>query len=259
MNTKRTGMARVSLLVITLNEEDNISGCIASVPGAGEVVVIDSFSSDRTAEIAEAEGAAVYKREFISYSDQKNWGMGRCTGEWILILDADERLSSSLVEEIAVSVEDPDAAGFFLRRRSEFLGRRIRFCGWDRDRVLRLFRNGKGHYPERAVHEKLELDGSPGTLKGWVYHNPYRDLGDYLERMKSYSRLGAEEAGRRGRRWFPALILNPPARFIRMYLLQLGFLDGIAGLILCSLASTQVFLKYSFLREIYRDSRKRAK
>ncbi len=247
-------MGRISLLVITLNEEDNIAGCIASVTGVGEVVVVDSFSSDRTVEIAETAGATVYKREFISYSDQKNWGMGKCSCEWILILDADERLSSSLGEEIAARVEDPDAAGFFLRRRSEFLGRRIRFCGWDRDRVLRLFRRGKGHYPERAVHERLELDGSARTLKGWVYHNPYRDLDDYLDRMKNYSRRGAEEASRKGRRWFPAIVLNPPARFIRMYLLQLGFLDGIAGLILCSLASAQVFLKYSFLREISRNS-----
>ena len=136
-----------------------------------------------------------------------------------------------------------------------FLGRWIRFCGWQRDRVLRLFRNGKGHYPETAVHERLVLDGAAGTLEGDLLHHPYRDLGDHIERMRSYSRRGALELHRRGRSWFPAVLINPPARFFRMYLLQLGFLDGLPGLLLCTLASIQVFFKYAFLREMKRKDR----
>jgi glycosyltransferase involved in cell wall biosynthesis len=247
-------LSNVTLIVITLNEEDNIGRCLSSARGVGEIIVVDSFSEDETVGIAEDYGASVHRRVFVSAADQKNWAISQARLDWILILDADESLSPELREEIAGVVSRPSADGYWLRRRNEFLGRRIRFCGWRNDRVLRLFRRGSGTYPDRSVHEKLELRGRALTLKAPLDHRPYRDLADYIDRMKSYSGRGALELRKRNRRWFPAIVVRPVARFLRMYVLQLGFLDGAAGFVLCVLASTGVFYKYAALREIERQA-----
>jgi glycosyltransferase involved in cell wall biosynthesis len=244
-------LEKLSLVIVARDEEDTVARCIASVPGAGEVVVVvDPRSTDRTAETARGLGAHVHERPFVSAADQKNWAMERASGEWILVLDADEAASPALARAIAEAIADPRADGYWILRRSEFLGSRIRFCGWHDDRILRLFRRGAGRYPERAVHERLALTGAAASLAGVIEHRPYRDLDDYVARMKSYSRRGAEELRKRGARWFPGVLLRPPARFFRMYVLQLGFLDGAGGFLLCALAATGVFLKYAFLREL---------
>jgi glycosyltransferase involved in cell wall biosynthesis len=239
-----------SLIVITFNEEDRIARCLESVPGAGEIIVVDSFSDDRTVEIAREHGARVYQREFTSAGDQKNWAIGRAEKDWILILDADEALSPELLREMENGLPEPIADGYWLRRRSEFMGKTIRFCGWHNDRILRLFRRGMGTYPEREVHERLRFDGSAAKLGGFIEHRPYRDLADYLDRMRRYSLRGAVELRKRAAPWFPGIVTHPTARFIRMYVLQLGFLDGAAGFLLCAFASMGVFLKYALLREL---------
>jgi glycosyltransferase involved in cell wall biosynthesis len=249
-----TELARISLIVTTLNEEANLGRCLDSVDGAGEIIVVDSMSTDTTLRIAGEYGARVFTREFVSNADQKNWAMGQATLEWILILDADEYLSPKLRDEIAESIMSAEVNGFWIYRRNRFLGTTIRHCGWNRDKVLRLFRRGRGRYPDRAVHESLDLDGNAGRLLERLDHIPYRDLEDYMDRLKSYSRKGAVELRSKGRRWFPGLVLRPAARFIRMYLLQLGFLDGSAGLMLCAMAAASVFFKYAWLRELSRGS-----
>lgn len=246
-------LSNVSLVVITYNEAFNIERCLGSASGVGEIVVVDSFSTDDTPELARKAGATVHQRPFISAADQKNWAIRQATGEWILVLDADESLSGELKREIGETIAREDVEGYWLKRRNIFLGKRVRFCGWQRDRVLRLFRRSKGHYPPRAVHEKLLLDGRAGKLRSPLDHVPYRDGDDYLDRMKSYSMRGAEDLLSRGKGWFPAMALNPPARFVRMYVLQLGFLDGAVGFMLCGMASASVFFKYMRLRELYRE------
>lgn len=248
--TSSQDISMISLVIITLDEADNIERCIRSARGVGEVIVVDSYSTDGTVDIAEKLGAKVYRREFTSHADQKNWALEKAELDWILVLDADESLSGELRDEIGEAIVSTDMDGYWLRRRNEFFGKRIRFCGWNRDRVLRLFRRGKGSYPERAVHERLSLEGRAGRLEAPLDHRPYRDIDDYIERMTRYGKGGAKELRRRGRHWFPGIVLNPPARFVRMYILQLGFLDGIPGLILCTLASISVFFKYMILREI---------
>ncbi len=247
------GLSSISLIVITLNEEDNIGRCLESARGVGEVIVVDSSSTDGTVEIAERYGATVYTRDFTSNADQKNWAIEKAANDWILILDADESLSPELKLEIAEKTADPGADGYRIRRRNEFFGSRIRFCGWNRDRVTRFFKRGAGRYSERTVHEKLALEGRMGELKGYLEHRSYRDIDDYIDRMKSYSGRGAFELRNMGKRWFPGILLRPPARFFRMYILQLGFLDGLAGMLLCALASIGVFFKYAYLRELYRN------
>ncbi len=250
---KDNPLSNVSLVVITFNEEPNIHKCLESAEGVGEMVVVDSFSTDGTPELARKAGATVFQRPFLSAADQKNWAIDKASRDWILVLDADESLSGELKREIGEAVARDDRDGYWLQRRNMFLGKRVRYCGWQRDRVLRLFRIKKGHYPPKAVHEKLHLDGTAGRLRGPLFHTPYRDIDDYIERMKSYSRLGAEDLFARGAGWFPAIMLNPPARFIRMYVLQLGFLDGAAGFMLCGMAAAGVLLKYVRLRELYRQ------
>jgi glycosyltransferase involved in cell wall biosynthesis len=242
-------LADVSLVVITLNEADTIERCLASAAGAGEIIVVDSFSTDGTVEAAKRHGARVLEREFVSAADQKNYAVSLAARPWVLLLDADEELTPELRQEIADAVAAPRADGYSLRRRSEFFGARIRFCGWGRDRVLRLFRRGAGRFPEVAVHEHLVVEGKTARLVHPIEHRPYRDLADYIERMESYSRRGALELKKKGRPWFPGIVTHPTARFIRMYVLQLGFLDGGPGFVLCALAATSVFFKYAALRE----------
>jgi len=246
-------LSRVSLVVITLDEEPNIERCLRSAAGVGEIVVVDSFSGDDTPGLARRAGATVFQRSFISAADQKNWAIRHATKEWVLVLDADEWLSEELKREIGAAVERDELDGYWLKRSNVFLGKRVRFCGWQRDRVLRLFRRTKGHYPPRSVHERLLLEGRSGRLRAPLYHVPYMDLDDYLDRMKSYGARGAESLFESGAGWFPAIALRPAARFIRMYLLQLGFLDGAAGFLLCGMASASVFFKYVRLRELYRS------
>jgi glycosyltransferase involved in cell wall biosynthesis len=252
-------LSNVSLVVITFNEELNIERCLGSAEGVGEIVVVDSFSTDDTPRLARQAGAIVHQRPYISAADQKNWAIQQASREWVLVLDADESLSGELKREIGEAVSVNDRDGYWLRRRNIFLGKRVRYCGWQRDRVLRLFRRTKGHYPPRAVHEKLVLDGNAGRLRGPLFHVPYRDVDDYLDRMKSYSRLGAEDLFTRGAGWFPAIMLNPPARFVRMYVLQLGFLDGGAGFMLCCMATAGVLFKYVRLRELYREGERKGR
>ena len=249
---KRDKLLNVSLIVITLNEEDNLEICLGSVGGIGEIIVVDSFSSDRTVEVAESFGARVYQREFISNALQKNWAIKKAEKDWILILDADEPLSLELLEEIEREIVSPKADGYWLKRRNEFMGRRIRFCGWNKDKVLRLFRTEKGKYNNRSVHEKLILNGKISKFKNFLYHESYRDLSDYIERMKRYSRWGANELYDNGKPCFPGIITRPAWRFFRMYFLQLGFLEGKEGFILCSTAAASVFFKYVYLVELYK-------
>lgn len=249
-----TDLSGISLIVTTLNEEDNLGRCLESARGAGEIIVVDSGSSDGTVRIAEEHGARIFRRDFVSNADQKNWAIEKASLEWILILDADEYMSDGLREEIAGVTGDAAEDGFWLYRRNEFFGTVIRHCGWDRDKVLRLFRRGRGRYPERAVHEYLELDGDAGRLREKLDHVPYRDMDDYMYRMKRYARSGASELLAGGRRWFPGIALRPPWRFFRMYVLQLGFLDGRAGLTLCRLAARSVFYKYMYLRQLVREN-----
>lgn len=245
-------LKKASLVVITLNEQDNIGDCLSSAEGVGEVVVVDSFSADDTVKIAKGMGARVYEREFVSNADQKNWAMDKATGEWILILDADESLSPELREEISRELESPRFEGYRIRRRNRFMGRWIKYCGWQRDSVIRLFRSGAGSYAERAVHEKLRLKGSEGSLKSPILHVPYRDFSDYIERMKAYSRRGAQILFEERRSWFPGVFTRPFARFLRMFILQLGFMDGMPGFVLCATASISVFFKYLYLIELHR-------
>lgn len=238
---------RISALVPVRNEEANLPGCLASLAGADEIVVVDSESTDRTREIAAAHGARVLVRPFDDYAAQKNWALPQLAHPWVLWLDADERADDTLWRAIDALPADPPVDGYRVARANHFLGRPIAHCGWQGETVLRLFRRDGARFAG-PVHEVLE--GCPRTalLPGRLDHHPYRTWGDATDKLVRYARLNARKAYDAGRRAGPAaMLVRPPARFVRMYVAQGGFLDGAHGLALCGLAATQVFLKYARL------------
>ncbi|HEX5132972.1 MAG TPA: glycosyltransferase family 2 protein [Candidatus Krumholzibacteria bacterium] len=235
----------ISVIVTTFNESANIERCLDSVRGFGEIVVVDSFSGDDTLARCRGRCTTLYQRRYVSPADQKNWAAARARNDWVLVLDADEWLEPDLRAEIDL-LDPASRAGFWIRRRSDFLGRTIRHCGWQRDKVLRLYDRRRGRYPDAWVHEEVVLDGEAGILDARLRHNPYRDVAHHLEKIESYTTSGARQYAERGGR-APALrmVTHPPFRFLRMYVMQGGFLDAYPGLVLCLLGAYGVFLKYA--------------
>jgi glycosyltransferase involved in cell wall biosynthesis len=251
-------MEPLSVLITTRDEADRLPECLESCSFADEIVVVDSGSRDGTVEVARKAGARVLAHEFEGHAAQKNWGLDRVAHRWVLILDADERVSPALREEILRRLAVPARRdGYWIRRRSTFLGRSITGCGWQRDRVLRLFDRTKGRYPRREVHEEVEMAGDVGALDEPLLHHPARNLSDWIRKTTRYAELGAEETRRSGRRYRPTdLFLRPPARFVKQYLGQGGWRDGVEGFVLCAISAFGVLLKYAHLREGERSGRR---
>lgn len=237
--------AEVSAVVTSFNEAANIGRCLESLRGFDEILLVDSFSTDETLDVARRHPATIYSRPYRSAADQKNWALERVRNDWVLILDADEALTEALGREID-ALEPSRAHGYWIRRSSVYLGRRIRGCGWQRDKVLRLFDRRRGRYDDAAVHEEVVLAGRVATLTNRLTHYPYPSVARHLAKINEYSSRGASDYIARGGR-FAALkmIVHPPSRFLRMYVMQRGFRDGREGLILCLLSAYSVFLKYA--------------
>lgn len=252
---------KLSLAIICRDEERDLPHCLDSVRGlVDEIVLVDDHSTDRTKEIAEGAGAVVHRRRFTNYAEQKQFALDHAAGPWILHLDADERLSEELREEIK-EVFDSKASGarelpdaFELKYDNRFLGGKLRFGGLANERHVRLFRKDKARFKGGRLHEGLEVDGRVERLAGRVIHFSYRDLHDYLRKMNRYTTLAAEKMHASGRRWRAWHALALPLEFWKRYLLQLGFLDGYRGLVWCFLCGMYQFTKYQKLRELEREA-----
>jgi glycosyltransferase involved in cell wall biosynthesis len=241
----------LSVLVPTLNEEECLPECLASCAFADEIVVVDSGSEDRTVEIAREHGATVLVHAFETHARQKNWGLTHVSHSWVLVVEADERVPTPLRDEIREVLRGPARRGYWIRRRNTFLGRGIRGSGWQHDRVLRLFDRTVGRYEERRVHEEVRVRGQVGVLKQRLIHHSCRDLSAWIRKTERYSTLGAEEAWASGRRATGGdLLFRPVARFLKQYVAQGGFRDGVEGLMLCTVSAFGVFLKYAKLKEL---------
>jgi glycosyltransferase involved in cell wall biosynthesis len=244
-------MARLSVAVVTLNEEERLRACLESVVWADELVVVDAGSSDKTVAIAREFTDRVLFRAWDGYGAQKNFALGQCQGDWVLSLDADERVSDALREEIRSTLQGgrPEV-GFYVPRRNILQGRWVRHGGFYPDWQLRLFRRGRGAFVERAVHESVRVDGPTGRIGAPLVHESYRSIGDAVARLNRYSDLAAEElalAGRGGS--LVDLLIRPTWRFVSMYVLRAGFLDGWRGLVLAGLHAHYVFLRAAKVRE----------
>ncbi len=276
----------LSVLVPTLDEELNLPDCLASAAFADEVVVVDSFSSDRTCEIAREAGAQVVQHHFENYSKQKNWALETLPfrNDWLLILDADERVTPELRAEIEPLLTAPPRPGapdgYYLNRRFIFLGHWIRHAGWYPSWSLRLFRHRLGRYDDREVHEHLVLRGRAGYLRHDLLHDDRRGLEAFVARHNRYSTLeaaarlkaergAADRATLPARLWgspverkrflrervWPRVPLKPLALFVYMYLARQGFRDGSPGLALCLFHAFQEWMVGLKLRELRRTAR----
>lgn len=246
---------RLTLLIPCKNEQRNIRACIESgLSIADEILVADSGSTDGTLEIAaQFDRCRIIEREYVDSGDFKNWAIPQAANPWVLILDADERLTPPLLEEVdnvlaAAAAYD----GYWVYRRNYFLGHPIRFSGWSNDRVLRLFRRDLGRYNGCGDHAEVTISsGRVGRLRNRLIHYTYPSYDVYFRKFQRYTTLQAQrwfEQGRRVGGW--ELLAAGPLRFLRSYLLQLGFLDGLAGLQVCVLAGYYSFMKRARLWEL---------
>jgi len=241
--------ARLSVVVPCRNEEANLEACLETVRWADEIYLVDSGSTDRSLEIARRFTDRVESHPYINSATQKNWAIPRASHPWVMILDCDERVTPALGEEIrALLAAGPDCDGYRIRRDNWFFGKRIRRCGWDGDTVLRLFRRDVGRYEDKHVHADVLVPGRIGALRGRLEHHTYRSFDQYLEKFHRYTTWGALDLRDRGvQAGVSGLVFRPLFRFLRMYILRRGFLDGRAGLVLCGLAACNVFVKYAKL------------
>jgi len=283
---------KLSVVLITYNEESNLARTLESVrplvrDGQGEIIVVDSGSTDRTVEIAKSSGASVFVEAWKGYAGQKNSAIEKATGDWILSLDADEELDGQLQSAIATALENLErvdalqrqsdahpfmmqdvraelancidakgnqtVAGLWIARRNEFLGQGMKHGGFWPDPKLRLFRRGCGRFEDRAVHETVQVSGPTATLRhGALLHHCYPTVSDYIDHMNRYSSLGAEIAVAEGRTGFSVIniLFRPMATFIYNYFLRLGFLDGRKGLLLHLHHAVYVSWKYAKVWEL---------
>ena len=233
-------MPSISAIIITRNEAHNITDCLAGLRWCNEVVILDSGSEDGTAQLASKLGARVSTViDWPGFGPQTNRALDLASGEWVFSIDADERVSSALAEEIQAAVGNDDAPdAFSLPRLSSYCGQPMRHGGWYPDRVVRLFRKGKGRFSDDIVHESVLVQGTVGRLHQDLLHISYRSLDDVLEKMNRYSSAGAEKLASRGRRASLGTALGKSFwAFLRTYVLRRGFLDGRLGFVLaCSIA-----------------------
>jgi len=246
---------RLTAIVTTFNEEGNIADCLASLSFADEILVVDSFSTDKTVEIAVAfPKTRVLQHEYAGNGPQCNWAMDQAAHPWALIVDADERVTPALAREIADLLERGTSADhYFLRRDNVFLDRVIRHSGWGQDRLVRLLRRGSARYPEQLVHADMHPEGLTPTLAAPLLHYTLRSLPQYVEKVHRYAEWGARDLARQGRTaGVVEVALRPAWRFFRMFILEAGFLDGLHGFLVCGLQSYGVFLKWARVWELRR-------
>jgi glycosyltransferase involved in cell wall biosynthesis len=240
---------KVAVIVITRDEAAHIEACLASVAWADDILVVDSGSTDGTPDLARAAGARVLVRDWPGYAAQKNFAATQTAHDWILSVDADERVTPALADEIRRTVaREPPEAGFRIPRITWHLGRWIRTTDWYPDHQLRLYDRRRAQWPPRAVHESVEAHGPVGQLTHHLQHFAYRDIGHHVDTMNRYTTLAADQmAASGGRATLADLLIHPPAAFLRNYVLRRGFADGSAGLIVSLMNAFYVFLKFAKL------------
>jgi glycosyltransferase involved in cell wall biosynthesis len=247
---------KLSVTVIAKNEATDIGGALTSVVWADEIVVVDSESTDDTVAIARRHTDRVVVREWPGYVDQKNYAASIASHDWILSLDADERVTPTLADQIRARLAAaPQEAAFRIPRVTWHLGRWIRTTDWFPDHQLRLYNRQSAGWTGRYVHEAVTVRGSIGTLSGELQHYPYRDISDHLETIDRYTTYAARQMHEQGRRAGLLQIAgHPPLAFLRNYLAHGGIRDGVPGFIISAMNAYYVFLKFAKLWELQHDT-----
>ncbi len=237
----------ISVYVLTCNNRRTIERCLRSLQWAQELVIVDSFSTDGTYELCQQYTDRVYRQEWKGHRDQYQYAAGLTTKDWIMFVDADEEVPPELAGEIRRELNDKPIAfdGFFVYRRTYYLGRWIHYGGWYPDGEIRLYRRDKGLW-EGGLHAKVVVNGNVGTLKNQYLHYTYQDISDQIRTIDRYSQIAAADLVREGKKFsLFKLLFHPPFRFIKEYLLKSGFRDGLPGLIVVVSTMYYVFIKYA--------------
>lgn len=239
----------ISAIILTYNESAHIEACLACLKFAHEIIVVDSGSIDNTTEIATQCGALVFTHSFENFSAQRNFAMSKAKGDWVLFIDADERVSDALSKEIQSVILQGDCA-YAIPRHNYFFGRRLRYSGSMEDAPIRLFPKNSGEW-KQPVHEYFETSLPVMKLKEPLIHHTTRDLAHYLEKVHRYVPLEVETMKERGRKvtWLD-VVIRPPAKFIYLYFLKLGILDGWVGIQFAALSAYYDFKKYFLFKTV---------
>lgn len=243
----------LSVAIITFNEEKRLGATLESICDiSSEIVVIDSFSQDRTVEIAKKYNAKVFQEQWKGFVAQKNSLTSKCSHNFILYLDADEVISSELKREIVKAISKPYADGYYLRRKTHYLGKLLNYA-WQKDERLRLVKkSAEPLWKGEIVHEELFINGKTSLLNGYIIHYSYKDIKDHFTKTINYANLSAKSYYNKGKKpSISKLVFSPFFSFFKLYILKKGFLDGVGGLIAGFSAYVYVFLKYAFLWEMY--------
>lgn len=239
-------MTKISAIIPTLNEEVHIEDAIQSVSFADEIIVIDSFSTDKTVELAKKYDVKIIKREFDDFSSQKNYAIDAASHPWIYMLDADERVTPKLKEEILAAVKDPKGhVGFYTRRVWFFLNRKMKYTGFQRDKVIRLFLKEYCIYNGNLVHERIKFNGNIGFFKGRINHYSFRGYNHQIGKINKAAGFQAKQLFAKNQNITPYhLIIKPLYRFLLHYIFRLGFLDGFPGFVMSNIIAYGVFTRY---------------
>lgn len=244
--------------MITQNEGENIRRSLESVKWADEIVVADSGSTDNTLDICQEFNCKIIHTKWLGFGKTKQVAVENCSNEWILVLDADEVVTRPLKLSIERILESPDYDGYRVKRNSFYLGKMIKHCGWDKDYTLRLFNKNKGKFNNKVVHESVQINsGKIGVIKDPMLHYTYPDINSHIQKMNRYSELGAIHKSSAGQSSSIAkACIRGIIKFIKMFILQLGFLDGKEGFVLSFNSAFGVYLKYLYVWEKKRSSDK---
>jgi glycosyltransferase involved in cell wall biosynthesis len=247
----------LSVTIICKNEEENIRECLESVKWADEIILVDSLSTDKTVEIAKEYTDKIFTEEWMGFARQREFALAKASNEWIFPLDADERCSNELKEEIYNIINSSSTfAGYRIPRKTFFLGKWIKHCGWYPGYQTRLFRKDKTKVTDRLVHEGYEVSGEMGFLKGDILHYSVTSITDYMRKVNQYSSLQAVEKAEKKEIKFTDLLLRPVAAHIQNFIFKKGFLDGIHGLMVTNFDIITNMLTYMKAWEIQKKNKK---
>ncbi len=251
-------MEKLSVIIITFNEEKNIRDCLNSVKWADEIIVVDSFSNDRTLEISKEYTDKVFQNKWQGFVEQKNFALTKASHNWILSIDADERISDELKEEIKGLLSNSlKYDGYYIPRKTFYVKKWILNCGWYPDYKIRLFKKDKGRWEGTegtAIHESVKINGRIGYLKGDILHYSFMSISSHLKTINSFTSISAMENFKKGKKaGILSILFRPLFNFFKMYILKRGFLDGLLGFIVSVLSSYHVFIKYTKMWEMERQ------